>query len=32
MGVYIDLVATKPVLGVFDKVRLRPACSATEIS
>ena len=25
----IDLIATKPVFGVSDKVRLKPACSAT---
>ena len=26
----MDHVATKPVLGVSDKARLKPACSATE--
>ena len=29
---YMGLVATKPVFGVSDKVRFKPACSATETS
>ena len=29
---YMGLVMTKPVFGVSDKVRFKPACSATEIS
>ena len=28
----MGLVATKPVFGVSDKVRFKPACSATETS
>ena len=28
----MDLVATKPVFGVSDKVRFKPACSATGTS
>ena len=28
----MGLVATKPVFGVSDKARLKPACSATETS
>ena len=28
----MGLDATKPVFGVSDKVRFKPACSATEIS
>ena len=30
--IYIGLVATKPVIRVFDKVRFKPACSATGTS
>ena len=29
---YLSLVPTKPVFGVSDKVRFKPACSATETS
>ena len=29
---YMSLVARKPVFGMFDQVRLKPACSATETS
>ena len=32
VGFPMGLVATKPVFWVFDKVRLKPACSATETS
>ena len=28
----MGLAARKPVFGVFDKARLKPACSATETS
>ena len=28
----MGLIATKPVFGVSDKVRFKPACSATETS
>ena len=28
----VSLVTRKPVFGVFDQVRLKPACSATETS
>ena len=28
----MSLVTRKPVFGVFDKVRLKPACAATEAS
>ena len=28
----LGLDARKPVFGVYDKVRFRPACSATETS
>ena len=28
----MSLVTRKPVFGVFDQVRLKPVCSATEIS
>ena len=29
---YLGLNATKPVFGVSDKVRFKPACSAAETS
>ena len=29
---YLNLVTRKPVFGVFDQVRLKPACSASETS
>ena len=29
---YLGLAARKPVFGVSDKVRFKPACSATETS
>ena len=29
---YVGLVARKPVLGVFDKARLKSVCSTTETS
>ena len=29
---HMDLVARKPVFGVSDKVRFKPACSGTGIS
>ena len=29
---YLGLIATKSVFGVSDKVRFKPACSATETS
>ena len=29
---YLSLVTRKPVFGVSDQVRLKPACSATETS
>ena len=29
---HLGLVARKPVFGVSDKVRFKPACSATETS
>ena len=32
MTLDLGLVATKPVLGVSDKVRFKPACPATEDS
>ena len=32
LNYYLGLVATKPVFGVSDKVRFKPACSATETS
>ena len=29
---YLSLITRKPVFGVFDQVRHKPACSATEAS
>ena len=29
-GTYLSLVTRKPVFGVFDQVRLKPACAAKE--
>ena len=29
---HLSLITRKPVFGVFDQVRLNPACSATETS
>ena len=29
---HMSLVTRKPVLGYFDQVRLKPACSVTETS
>ena len=30
--IHLGLVMRKPVFGIFDQVRLKPACSATENS
>ena len=32
MRYHMSLVTRKPVFGVFNQVRLKPACSATEAS
>ena len=32
LHLYMGLAARKPVFGVSDKMRLKPACSATETS
>ena len=29
---YLSLVTRKPVFGIFDQVRLKPGCLATETS
>ena len=31
-AIYVSHVERKPVFGIFDQVRLKPACSATEAS
>ena len=31
-NLHLSLITRKPVFGVFDQVRLKPACAATEAS